>query len=183
MAYDFSQLKTKIKDTEEWLKKELSSIRTGRANMSVLDSIQAEVYGSYMPLNQLANISIEDARTIRIAPWDTTATKAIEKAITASNLGLSAAVDDKGVRLFFPELTGERRAMLVKVAKEKAEEARITLRKEREVSWDGIQKKEKEGGMGEDEKFRYKDEMQKYIDEANKKLDELFAAKEREITQ
>ena len=181
MAYDFSQFKTKIKDTEEWLKKELLSIRTGRANMAVLDAISVEVYGSYMPINQLANIAVEDSRTIRIAPWDSSVSKAIEKAISTSNLGLSTAVDDKGIRLFFPELTGERRTMLVKVAKEKMEDARITLRKEREAAWDDIQKKEKEGLVSEDDKFRAKDEMQKYVDEGNKNLEALFVKKEEEI--
>ena len=181
MAYDFSHLKTKIKDTEEWLKRELSAIRTGRANMAVLDTLQVEAYGSYMPVNQLANISVEDPRTVRIAPWDMSVSKAIEKAITVSNLGLSTSVDDKGIRLFFPELTGERRTMLVKVVKEKLEEARITLRKEREASWDDIQKKEEEGLLSEDEKFRGKEDMQKLIDEGNRKFEELFAKKEQEV--
>ena len=181
MAYDFSQLKNRIKDTEEWLKKELTGIRTGRANMAVLDTIQVEMYGSYMPVNQLANIALEDVRTLRIAPWDNTASKAIEKAISGSNLGLSTAVDDKGIRLFFPELTGERRIMLVKVAKEKMEDARVTLRKERESAWDDVQKKEKEGIITEDDKFRAKDEMQKYIDEGNNNLEALFVKKEQEI--
>jgi ribosome recycling factor len=181
MAYDFSQLKTRIKDTEEWLKKELTGIRTGRANMAVLDTIQVEMYGSYMPVNQLANISLEDVRTLRIAPWDNTASKAIEKAINNSNLGLSTAVDDKGIRLFFPELTGERRAMLVKVAKEKMEDARVALRKERESAWSDVQIKEKEGIISEDDKFRAKDEMQKYIDEGNNNLETLFVKKEQEI--
>jgi ribosome recycling factor len=181
MAYDFSQLKTRIRDTEEWLKKELTGIRTGRANMAVLDTIQVEMYGSYMPVNQLANISLEDVRTLRIAPWDNTASKAIEKAINNSNLGLSTAVDDKGIRLFFPELTGERRAMLVKVAKEKMEDARVALRKERESAWSDVQIKEKEGIISEDDKFRAKDEMQKYIDEGNNNLETLFVKKEQEI--
>ncbi|MEI7513426.1 MAG: ribosome recycling factor [bacterium] len=181
MAYDFSQLKTRIKDTEEWLKKELTGIRTGRANMAVLDTIQVEMYGSYMPVNQLANIALEDVRTLRIAPWDNTASKAIEKAINNSNLGLSTAVDDKGIRLFFPELTGERRAMLVKVAKEKMEDARVALRKERESAWSDVQVKEKEGVITEDDKFRAKDEMQKYIDEGNNNLVALFVKKEQEI--
>ena len=181
MAYEFSILKSKIKDTEEWLKKELGSIRTGRANMAVLDSITVEAYGSYMPINQLANVSVEDPRTIRIAPWDMSLGKNIDKAIGLSNLGLSSSVDDKGVRIFFPELTGERREMLVKLAKEKFEEARIALRKERENSWDDIQTKEKEGLMSEDEKFRSKDEMQKFIDEGNRKLEELFSKKQEEV--
>ena len=181
MAYDFSQLKTRIKDTEEWLKKELSAIRTGRANMAVLDTIQVEMYGSYMPVNQVANISMEDVRTLRIAPWDSTALKAIEKAISGSNLGLSTAVDDKGMRLFFPELTGERRAMLVKVAKEKMEDARVALRKERESAWDDVLKSEKDGLIAEDDKFRAKDEMQKYIDLGNANLEALFEKKEQEI--
>ncbi len=107
--------------------------------------------------------------------------KHIEKAITVANLGLSVVVDDKGVRVIFPELSAERRTSLVKIAKEKLEEARKTLRLERDKTWTDIQKKEKEGGMGEDEKFRLKKEMEKIGDEVQKKLEEMIVKKEKEI--
>ncbi len=138
-------------------------------------------YGTKMPINQLASVSIEDARTLRIIPWNLSQAKDIEKAITIANLGVSLAVDEKGVRVFFPELTAERRQTLVKIAKGKLEEARVSLRAEREKVWDDIQKKAKDGELPEDEKFRAKDEMQKYIDEGNKRLEEMMERKEKEM--
>ena len=183
MAYNFANFQTKIKDTEEWLKKELNTMRTGRANLTVLDSIQVEMYGSYVPVNQVANISVEDARTLRIAPWDKSAVVAIEKAIAVSNLGLSTAADSNGLRLIFPELTGERRQMLVKLAKEKMEGARVVLRQEREAVIKDIEAKEKAGEFAEDDKFRFKEEVQKMIDTANKNLETLFENKQKEIEQ
>ena len=124
---------------------------------------------------------MEDARSIRISPWDQIQVKAIEKAIAAANLGVSLAIDEKGLRVIFPELTGERRAQIIKVAKEKSEQARITVRKERDQAIQDIEKKEKAKEMGEDDKFRLKAEVQKLIDEANKKFETAIAKKEKEI--
>lgn len=183
MAYNFSQFKEALKNTEEWLKKELSNVRTGRANLSILDSVKVEAYGSMMPINQLANMAMEDARTIRIAPWDSSVTKSIEKAFITSDLGLSVTVDDKGLRVIFPELTGERRAEFVKVIKQKLEDAKITLRGEREKIIKDIDSKEKAGEMGEDEKFRLKTELQKMIDDSTRVLEEAFGKKEKEIME
>jgi len=181
MNYDFSQLKKKAKDVEEWLKKEQAQIRTGRATPTLLDGVQAEAYGSKMPLNQLGSIGIEDPRTLRITLWDMSQAKDVEKAIVAANLGVGVAVDDKGLRVTFPELTGERRTSLVKIAKEKLESARVSLRKVRDEVWNDIQAKEKEGGMSEDDKFRFKAEMEKIIQEGNKALDTVAEKKEKEI--
>ncbi len=181
MAYNFAPFKQSIKDLEDWLKKEFSSIRTGRATPTILDGVFVESYGARMAISQVGSIAIEGARSLRIAPWDMSQAKAIEKAIMVSNLGLSVAVDDKGLRITFPELTTESRNTFVKMAKQKLEEARVTLRTEREKVWDDIQNKEKEGGMGEDEKFRLKAEMQKLVDETNAKLEALLLGKEKEI--
>jgi ribosome recycling factor len=181
MNYDFKLLKEKAKGVEEWLKKEYMGIRTGIASPAILDGVQVESYGSRMAINQVAGISIEDARVIRISPWDKSQAKAIEKAITSANLGVSVAVDDKGVRVFFPELTSERREMIVKTAKVKLEDARKTLRSVRDEIWNDIQEKEKKGGMGEDDKFRFKNEMQKIVDECSKALEVSFGKKEKEI--
>jgi ribosome recycling factor len=181
MTYDFKSLKEKTKGVEEWLKKEYMGIRTGVASPALLDSVQVESYGTRMALNQVANISIEDARVIRIAPWDKSQAKAIEKAVTDANLGVSVGADDKGVRVFFPELTSERRVLLVKTAKTKLEDARKNLRGLRDEVWNEIQEKEKKGGMGEDDKFRFKDEMQKIIDESTKVLEVILEKKEKEI--
>lgn len=181
MAHDFSELKTKIDDSKEWLKKEFFSIRTGRATPSVLDVIRVDSYGSRLPINQVATVSTEDARTLRIVPYDTSQLKEIEKAIVTSGLGLSASSDEKGLRVSFPQLTSENRTSLVKVVKEKLEHARISLRNERDAIWGELQRKEKDGEISEDEKFRYKNDMQKLIDEGNKTLDALVEKKEQEI--
>ena len=181
MNYDFKILKDKAKGIEDWLKKEYMGLRTGIASTSILDGISIDDYGSKMPLNQVANIGTEDARTIRITPWDKTQSKAIEKAITVADLGVSVGADDKGVRVSFPELTTERRGLIIKTAKQKLEDARINLRKVREEVWGDIQDKEKEGVLTEDEQIRYKKEMQKYIDESNMNLESFFDKKEKEI--
>lgn len=183
MAYNFSNFKQELKNAEEWLKKELSSIRTGRANLSILDSVKVEAYGSFMPINQVANMSIEDPRVLRITPWDNSVTKAVEKAITTSDLGVSVVVDDKGLRVIFPELTGERRQSFVKLAKQKLEDTKITIRNEREKVLKDVDSKEKEGSISEDEKFRLKTELQKMIDDVHKILEEMFVKKEKEISE
>jgi ribosome recycling factor len=182
MNYDFNPLKKKAKDIEEWLKKELSQIRTGRATPALLDGIGVEAYGSKTPLHQLGNITIEDSRTLRVNVWDTGQIKAVEKAIGVANLGVSVAVDDRGVRVSFPELTAERRTQIIKIVKERLEQARVSVRKLRDEVWNDIQKKEKEGGMSEDEKFRFKDQMEKLIQETTKQLDAQLEKKEKEVS-
>ena len=182
MAYNFKPFEGRIKEVTERLTKELAGVRTGRATPAILDGIQVESFGTRMPINNVAAVSIEDARSLRISPWDASMAKEIEKAITVANLGLSVGADEKGVRVFFPELTSERRAQLLKVAKEKVEEARTSLRKMRDEVWSDIQKQEKDKKMGEDDKFRAKDEMQKRVDAANKAFDEVLARKEKEIS-
>ncbi|HWB34284.1 MAG TPA: ribosome recycling factor, partial [Candidatus Paceibacterota bacterium] len=148
---------------------------------AILDGVMVESYGTRMTISQVANISVEDARTLRVVPWDSSQAKEIEKAITMANLGLSVGMDERGVRVSFPELTSERRAQLVKLAKEKIEEGRTSLRKLRDDIWSDIQKQEKDGKMPEDDKFRAKDDMQKRVDAANKKFDEALERKEKEI--
>jgi len=183
MAYDFKNLKEKISETEAWLTEEYFGIRTGRATPALLDSVRIEAYGSKMPLNQLANIAVEDARTLRITPYDASVAKDIERSISQSDLGVSVGADERGVRVFFPELTSERREQLMKLVNQKLEDARVSIKKLREETWEDIQKQEKEKTISEDEKFRAKDDMQKLIDEANKKLEAIAEKKEQEISQ
>ena len=183
MAYNFSTFKQNTSDLNEWLKKEYTTIRTGRASPAILDGVSVEAYGSQMPINQLANISVEDARMIRISPWDNTQTKAIEKAIVASGLGLSVTDDGKGLRVMFPELTSERRVSLLKIAKQKMEDAKVTLRGEREKVLKDVEMEEKAGTISEDEKFRVKAELQKMVDEAGVALEALLVKKEKEIAE
>ena len=182
MVYDFSIFKKRITEVEGWLTKELSMIRTGRAAPAILDSVRIESYGAHMPISHVAGIIVEDAKTIRITPWDKEHIKAIEKAIGSHGLGVSVSTDDQGIRVIFPELTSERRAALMKVVHGKHEEARVSARKARDEAWDDIQKKEREGKIPEDDKFRFKDEMQKTVDGANKKFDEMVERKGREIS-
>ncbi|MSU45412.1 MAG: ribosome recycling factor [Candidatus Zambryskibacteria bacterium] len=183
MIYNFNVLKQNMKDVEEWLKREFSSIRTGRATPTILDGLKAEAYGSFMSINELGNISVEDARSLRILPWDLSVVKDIEKAILTSDLGLSVSVDDKGLRVIFPELTSERRVALVKIAKQKLEEGKVTLRGERERALKDIERQEKEGEVSEDEKFRIKAEIQKMLDDSTRVMEEIFSKKEKEITE
>ncbi len=181
MTYDFKPLEQKLADAKEWLAREYRGLRTGRATPAVLDSVTVSAYGSVMPLKQVGNISIEDARSLRISPWDAGLVKDIERGIVAANLGLGTATDSAGIRVTFPELTGERRAQLIKVAKGKLEEARTAVRVARDESWKHIQDAEKEGGMSEDDKFRLKDELQKKIDATNSELEAAFDSKEEEM--
>ncbi|MEI8175072.1 MAG: ribosome recycling factor [bacterium] len=181
MQYNFSQFKIEIKKVGEFLSKEYSQLNIGRASPMVLDGVSVSSYGSYVPLKNVANISIEDPKTLRIAPWDKNQIKDIEKAINASNLGLSVATDDMGIRVIFPQLTTETRQNLVKVLKEKLEEQRITVRRERERIWEDVQAKEKESKITEDEKFKAKEELQKIIDEANRNLEASFEKKQKEV--
>jgi len=181
MQYNFSNFKTALKKVEEFLSKEYSQLNIGRASPMVLDGISVESYGAFVPLKNVASVSIEDPKTLRIAPWDKSQIKNIEKAIVGSNLGLSVATDDLGIRVIFPQLTTETRQTLVKVLKEKLEESRITVRKERETVFRDMEAKEKDSIMTEDEMFRAKEELQKIINEVNGNLEAIFEKKEREV--
>ncbi len=179
--YSFSAFEARTKDIEEWLKKELSLLRTGRATSAILDSISIESYGSYVPIQHVGTVTMEDARTIRISHWDKSQTKAIESAIQKANIGLSVSSDDNGLRVIFPELTGERRQQILKLLGQKTEEARITLRKEREAVINDLKKGEKEGEYSEDEVHKAKEDLQKYVDAANLRFDALASSKEKDI--
>ncbi len=179
--FDFALFKEKAKETENWLANELKVLRTGRALPTMLDGLKVDAYGGKLGLRELATITIEDPHTIRVEPWDKSHSKEIEKAIISSNLELGVNIDDKGLRIIFPVLTSERREQLVKVVRQKLEEARVSLRILRDKTWEEIQAKEKQGGMGEDEKFRFKDGLQKLVDQTNKRLEELFERKIAEI--
>ncbi len=183
MAYDFSKLKASIKETEEWLARELSGVRTGRATPTLLDGVKPEAYGTRTPLRELASVSTEDARTLRVIPWDKTLTKNIEKGITDADLGVGVATDDQGLRISFPELTSERRTQLSKIAGDKTEQAKVTLRSHRTDALKTLEAAEKAGGIGEDEVKRLKAEIQKLIDAGNDALAKALERKEEEIAQ
>ena len=182
MKYDFTVLDQKLSAAADWLGREFKGVRTGRATPAILDSVAVSAYGSMTPLKQLASVGVEDARTLRITPFDPSTLKDIERAISAANLGVGTSADSGGVRVTFPELTGERRQELVKVAKQKLEEARATVRVARDDCKKDILEAEKEGGMSEDEKFRLMEELQKKTDAANADLERAFDSKEKEMS-
>jgi ribosome recycling factor len=175
MSYNTTNFKSELKKVEEWLSKEYSQVHTGRATPLVLDSVMIDSYGSKMPLKNIASISVEDPKTLRIAPWDKNQIKEIENAVNTANLGLSVLSDSDGVRVIFPMLTTETRTRLVKILKEKLEDARISVRKERGDEMNTID------DLSEDEKKRAKDDIQKCVDESNKNLEAIFAKKEAEV--
>jgi ribosome recycling factor len=181
MAHDFSKLKAGIKGVEEWLGTEFQSLRTGRASPALLDGVSVDVYGSQMKLSQVASVSVEDARSIYISPWDKDQLKAIEKAITVADLGVGVGSDAIGVRVTFPELTTERRQQLMKLVRSKLEEARVSLKGERTKAMTEIETLEKNDELSEDDARRAKDEVQKQIEAANKTLEAAAEKKEKEL--
>ena len=176
-----SNVLDKLKEVQEWLVKEYAGIRTGQASPMLLDSIKVESYGAYMPINQVGSVNIEDARTLRISVWDKGGVSAIEKAIRDANLGVSTVADSDGVRVIFPELTSERRAQLMKLAKSKLEDARISVRNVRDEVMKLIDKQQKDGDIGEDDKFTAKEKVQAHVDVTNRALEALFNQKEVEL--
>lgn len=164
------------------LKKELASLRAGRASANLLDRIQVEYYGAMTPVNQLGNITLPDSRTIMIQPWDRSVIGPIEKAIMKSDLGLTPSNDGSAIRLVIPALTEERRADLVKLTKKTGEESKVAIRNIRRDAIDDIKKLEKTG-MPEDESRRHQEDMQKQTDKYVAEIEKVLAAKEKEIME
>lgn len=181
MAYDFSRVQTQKETIIEWLKSEYRSIQTGRATPQVLDLVHIDMYGTRTAIAHAGSVTIEDPRTIRVSPWDKTIVGAMEKAINDADLGLSVSSDAEGLRVHFPSLTTETRTKLVKLLKDRLEDARVRVRSMREETNKDIDAREKDGEYGEDEKKRYRDETQKIVDTSNTELEELFQKKEREV--
>lgn len=178
---DIAIFEKKLKEVDEWLAREYTGIRTGQAAPALLDSIRVESYGSMMPLVQVGSISIEDARTLRISPWDAGAVAAIERAIKEADLGVSIAGDSSGLRVIFPELTSERRDQLMKLAKSKLEDARVSVRAVRDDMMKFLDKAQKEGDISEDQKFTLREKSQKLVDAVNATLENQLGKKELEI--
>jgi ribosome recycling factor len=181
MSYDFSHVHKQKESITEWLKAEYRSIQTGRATPQVLDLVHIDMYGTRTPVAHVGSITIEDPRTIRVAPWDKTIVSAIEKAINEADLGLSVSSDSDGLRVHFPALTTETRTKLVKLLKDRLEEGRIRIRALREETNKDIDARAKASEYGEDDQHRYREETQKNVEEANALLEELFHKKEKEV--
>jgi ribosome recycling factor len=181
------ELKTKTTDrmsrTIEVLKKDFSSIRTGRASLALLDGISVNYYDNLTPLQQVASLSIPESRQIAIQPWDPKIIADIEKAILKSDLGLTPMNDGKMIRINIPPLTEERRKQLVKMVKKKAEEAKVAVRNIRRDSNDELKKMEKEKHLSEDMAKTLHDDVQKITDSFITKVDEVLATKEKEIME
>lgn len=181
MAYQFADVEKKKGDITDWLQGEYKSIQTGRATPAVLDLVHIDMYGARTPLVHTGSVTIEDPRTLRVAPWDKSVIGQMEKAINDADLGLSVSSDDAGLRVHFPMLTTETRQKLVKLLKDRLEDARVRVRSLREETNKDIDARAKEGEYGEDEQHRYREEMQKIVDGANADLEALFMKKEREV--
>ncbi|MDD5032648.1 MAG: ribosome recycling factor [Candidatus Pacebacteria bacterium] len=181
MPYDFTKFKKKAVDTEEWFKNEIFLIRTGRATPALIENVKVDYYGAKNPLKGVASIAVEDARTLLVKPWDSDSVLPVEQAIRASGLGAQAITEKGTIRVIFPDLTAERRTALLKLVSEKLEEARISMRRERDDVLKDIKEKEKEKEFSEDDKFRFKDELQKIFDECSERLEEMAEKKKDEI--
>jgi ribosome recycling factor len=181
------ELKRKTADrmdrTIEALRKEFSSIRTGRASLALLDGIMVNYYNALTPLQQLASLSIPESRQMAIQPWDPKAIQDIEKAILKSDLGLTPMNDGKMIRISIPPLTEERRKQLVKMVKKKAEEAKVAVRNIRRDANEELKKLEKEKHISEDEVKKAQDEIQKVTDSHITRVDDVLANKEKEIME
>ena len=180
-GFDINDVKRRMQGATQSLKHELGGLRTGRAAASMLEPVQVEAYGSHMPLNQVATISVPEPRLLSVQVWDKTMVKAVEKAIVDSNLGLSPATEGQVLRLRIPELNEERRRELVKVAHKYAEAAKVAVRHVRRDGLDVIKKLEKNHEISEDDQERLSNEVQKATDGMIAEIDQLLAAKEKEI--
>ena len=171
----------KMEKSLDNLKEEYTTIRAGRANPHILDKVKVDYYGTPTPIQQVGNISVPEARMICIQPWDASLLKDIERAINASDLGLTPTNDGKLIRLVFPELTEDRRKELVKDVKKKGENAKVAIRNIRRDAIEAVKKKGKEDGISEDEIKGYHDDVQKFTDAYVKKIDDAIDAKSQEI--
>lgn len=177
------EVKAHMGKSIEHLLHDMGSVRTGKANPALLDSIKVDYYGQQVPLKQVANVAVPDARLITIQPWEKPMISAIEKAIQASDLGLNPQNDGTLIRLPIPPLTEERRKELVKVIKRFGEEARVGLRNIRRDANERLKKSEKSHGISEDEMHTNQEDIQRLTDSFVKNVDEAIAAKEKEIME
>jgi len=177
------KIKPEFDNAINYLEKEMTKIRTGRASPSLVEDIVVECFGEKFPLKQLAAISLSKPKQIVIQPWDKSYIEGIEKAVSQSGLNLSPVVDKDVIRITLPPLSEEYRKDLIRMLSEKQEEVRQSIRRHREKAWDEIQERFKDGEIREDDKFRAKDELQELIDEYNEKVEEIGERKKKEILE
>ena len=181
MTYDKNDIQRRMDGAIEVLQKEFGGLRTGRASASLLDPVVVDVYGSKMPLNQVASVNVPESRLLTVQVWDNDSVKAVEKAIRDSGLGLNPQPEGNVIRIPIPDLNEERRAELKKVAGKYAEGSRVSVRNVRKDGMDSLKKMQKDGDISEDDLKRLSDEVQKLTDDAIKKVDEMLASKEKDI--
>ena len=179
----FEAAETKMNKTVNALINEYAAIRAGRANPAILDKIAVDYYGVPTPVNQMAAVSVPDARTILIAPWDKSTLKAIEKAIQTSDLGINPQNDGGVIRLVFPQLTEERRKDLTKQVRKYAEDSKVAVRNIRRDAVDYVKKAQKKGELTEDDQKKAEKDIQDLTDKHVKKIDEMCAKKEKELME
>jgi ribosome recycling factor len=172
-----------MENAVESLRREFTSVRTGKATPALLDTVRVEAYGSHVPLNQVATVSAPEPRLLVVQPWDRSMLGPVEKAIQTSDLGLNPSNDGKIVRVPIPALTEERRKEYVRLLHKMAEEARVSIRHARKESNDQIKKRQKDGDLSEDEARREQDEVQKLTDRYIAQVDELLRHKEVEVME
>ncbi len=182
-THNMDELKRRMAGAITVLKQELGGLRTGRASAGLVDHVQVDAYGTHMPLNQVATVSVPEPRLISVQVWDRANTHAVEKAIVNSNLGLSPQTEGQVIRLRIPELNEERRRELVKVARGLAEEGKVALRNIRRDTMHDLRELRDAGEAGADDEHRAEDALQKITDEKVKELDGLLKAKEEEILE
>jgi ribosome recycling factor len=180
-AYDKADIQRRMTGAVEALKHDLGGLRTGRASTTLLEPVTVEVYGSHMPLNQVATISAPEPRMLSVQVWDRSNVGSVEKAIRSSGLGLNPISEGQTLRLPIPDLTEERRKELAKLASQYAEKARIAVRNVRRDAMDGLKQDEKKHEISEDERKRLETEVQKMTDDTIKEIDGATQAKEKEI--
>lgn len=178
---DTADLKRRMHGAVDAMKHDLGGLRTGRASTALLDPVQVGVYGSNMPLNQVATVSVPEARMITVQVWDRSNVGPVEKAIRSAGLGLNPVTDGQMIRLPIPELTEERRKELAKLVGQYAEKARIAVRNVRRDGMDGLKQAEKKHDISEDERKRLETEVQKLTDDTIKEIDDAASTKEKEI--
>ena len=179
--YDLNDVKRRMQGAIQSLKHDLSGLRTGRATSGMLEPVQVEAYGTHMPLNQLATVSVPEPRLLSVQVWDRSMVHAVERAIVNSNLGLSPATEGQVIRLRVPELNQERRKEMVKLAHKYAEAARVAVRHVRRDALEQLKKMEKDGQISEDDHTRMSGEVQKATDQVVSEVDQTMASKEKEI--
>ncbi len=177
------KVEPEFRNAVSFFERELAKIRTGRASPALVEDIVAECFNQKFPIKQLASISAPEPRQLVIQPWDKSYIEGIQKALAASGLGVSSAVDKDIIRISLPTLSDEYRKTLSHIISEKQEEIRKTIRHWREKSWDEIQELFKQKEISEDDKFKAKDELQKFVDDYHKKIDELAEKKKKEISE